>query len=128
MVEEGRTRAILFGVDTGTAPVVSVTEKAARKIAALAAKESRAEAWLRLRVVAGGCSGFSYRLTFEDRPASDDHVVEGEGGVRVLIDPASAPIVRGSTLDFDDALLGGGLKVMNPQAVHECACGESFAI
>lgn len=108
--------------------MVAVTDKAARKIAALAAKERRADAWLRLKVVAGGCSGFSYRLTFEDGPDPDDHVVKGESGVRVLIDPTSAPIVRGSTLDFNDALLGGGLKVINPQAVHECACGESFAI
>ncbi|HLB62379.1 MAG TPA: iron-sulfur cluster assembly accessory protein [Actinomycetota bacterium] len=115
-------------METGTSPVVWVSDKAARKISALAAKEGRAEAWLRLRVVAGGCSGFSYRLAFEEGPAPDDHVVEGEGGVRVLVDPASAPIVRGSTLDFNDALLGGGLKVINPQAVHECACGESFAI
>jgi len=46
----------------------------------------------------------------------------------VLVDPVSAPIVRGSTLDFDDALLGGGLKMLNPQAVHECACGDSFSI
>ncbi len=44
------------------------------------------------------------------------------------MDPKSAPIVAGSTLDFDDSLMGGGLKVHNPQAVHECACGESFSI
>ena len=49
-------------------------------------------------------------------------------GFRVLIDPASRLIVQGSTLDFDDALLGGGLKMRNPQAKHECACGDSFAI
>jgi iron-sulfur cluster assembly accessory protein len=50
------------------------------------------------------------------------------GGVRVLVDPRSAPIVAGSTLEFNDALLGGGLKMLNPQAIHECACGESFSI
>lgn len=111
--------------DTGT--VLSVTGGAARKIAALAAKEGRGEAWLRVRVVAGGCSGFGYRLTFDDGPGPDDTVVEADG-VRVLVDPASAPILAGSTLDFDDALLGGGLKVRNPNAVHECSCGESFAI
>jgi len=78
-------------------------------------------------VLAGGCSGFTYDLSFADWPAVDDHVVETDG-VKVLVDPESAPIVRGSTLDFDDALLGGGLKVRNPQAVHECACGDSFSI
>jgi iron-sulfur cluster assembly protein len=53
--------------------------------------------------------------------------VEGHG-VTALIDPRSAPIVEGSTLDFSDALLGGGLKVRNPNATNECACGESFSV
>jgi iron-sulfur cluster assembly accessory protein len=112
---------------TATDPI-GVSEKAARKIAQLAANEGRDAALLRLRVVAGGCSGFSYRLGFEDAPAADDHVVAGAGGVLVLVDPASVPIVRGSTLDLDESLLGGGLKVRNPQAIHECACGESFGV
>ena len=55
-------------------------------------------------------------------------MVEAPDGFRVLIDPASQPIVRGSTLDLDDALLGGGLKMRNPQAKHECACGDSFSL
>jgi len=113
--------------ETTTAPI-GVTEKAARKIRALADKEGRADALLRVRVTAGGCSGFSYDLSFQDAPASDDAVIEGAEGVRILIDPISDPIVRGSTLDFDDALMGGGLRMLNPQAVHECACGESFSI
>jgi iron-sulfur cluster assembly accessory protein len=108
--------------------VIAVTDKAARRIAALALKEGRSEPILRVRVTAGGCSGFTYDLSFTDRPAGDDAVIEAAGGVRVLVDPKSAPIVRGSTLDFNDALLGGGLKMWNPQAVHECACGDSFSI
>ncbi len=113
-------------MDTDTA-VLTVTEKAARKARSLAQKEGRPDASLRLRVVAGGCSGFSYELSFTEGPEPEDHVIEVEG-FRVLVDRKSAPIVRGSTLDFNDALLGGGLKVHNPQAVHECACGESFSI
>ncbi len=111
-----------------TATLITVTEPAARKVRALAEKEGRPEPILRLRVVAGGCSGFSYELSFADRPAQDDHVVEAAEGVRVVIDPKSAPIVEGSTLDLDRALLGGGLKVRNPRAAHECACGESFSL
>jgi iron-sulfur cluster assembly protein len=110
-----------------TATVITVTEKAARRIRTLAEKEGRAEPILRVRVVAGGCSGFSYELAFTERPDPDDAVVEVDG-VRVLIDPRSAPIVGGSTLEFNDAMLGGGLKMLNPQAKHECACGESFSI
>jgi len=110
-----------------TDTVISVTDKAASKVADLAAKEGHERAVLRLRVVAGGCSGFSYRLGFEEGAAADDHVVEAHG-VRVIVDPASASIVEGSTLDLDEALLGGGLKVINPRAVSECGCGDSFSV
>lgn len=110
----------------GAAPV-TVTERAAVKAAALAEREGRAKPILRLRVTAGGCSGFSYRLSFEDAPAADDLMLSAHG-LTVLVDPRSAPIVAGSEIDFLDAMLGGGFKVNNPQAVHECACGESFSI
>jgi iron-sulfur cluster insertion protein len=109
------------------AEVLEVTEGAAARVRALADRERRPEPILRLRVVAGGCDGFSYRLSLEDAPAADDLVFERDG-VRVLVDPRSAPLVSGSTLDFSDALLGGGLKVRNPNASHECACGESFSV
>jgi iron-sulfur cluster assembly protein len=114
-------------MDSDTATVITVTEKAARKARALAEKDGRPSACLRVRVVAGGCSGFSYELGFEDSPAQDDQVIEVDG-FRVLVDPRSAPIVEGSTLDLNDALLGGGLKMYNPRATHECACGESFSL
>lgn len=110
-----------------TTTVITVTEKAAAKARALAEREGRPDACLRVRVVAGGCSGFSYELGFDDAPADDDNVIEVDG-FRVLVDPRSAPIVQGSTLDFVDAMLGGGLKMINPQAKHECACGESFSV
>jgi iron-sulfur cluster assembly accessory protein len=115
-------------MDTRTSDIFVVTDAAAHKVRQLAQREGRAQAVLRLRVVAGGCSGFSYDLGFVDEPAPDDHVVHAADAVRVVLDPKSVPIVTGSTLDFDGALLGGGLKVRNPQAVHECACGESFSI
>jgi len=111
-----------------TATVITVTDKASRKIRQLAEREGRAEPILRVRVVAGGCSGFSYELGFDDGPAEGDNVIAGTDGVRVLVDRKSAPIVQGSTLEFNDALLGGGLKMLNPRAVHECACGDSFSI
>jgi len=111
-----------------TATVITVTDRAAGKIRQLAAREGRTEPVLRVRVVAGGCSGFSYELSFADAPEGDDHVVPGADGVRVLVDRRSAPIVEGSTLEFNDALLGGGLKMLNPRAKHECACGDSFSV
>jgi len=106
--------------------VLIVTEKAAGRARTIAEREGRADACLRVRVVAGGCDGFSYELSFDDAQA-DDQVIEVDG-FRVLVDPRSAPILAGSTLEFNDALVGGGLKVYNPQATHECACGKSFSI
>lgn len=117
-------------MSTRTEPVqiLIVTDAAARKAAQLAEREGRPGAHLRIRVTAGGCSGFSYQLSFTEAVEADDHVIEGADGFQVLVDPRSAPIITGSTLEFDDALLGGGLKMRNPQVTHECACGDSFSI
>ncbi|HWC71246.1 MAG TPA: iron-sulfur cluster assembly accessory protein [Actinomycetota bacterium] len=115
-------------MDTATSPVIVVTEAAAVKARALAERDGRPQAALRVRVTAGGCSGFSYELTLEDAPAAGDHVVQAPNGLRVLIDPSSVPIVSGSTLEFNESMMGGGLKMVNPQAKHECACGESFSL
>jgi iron-sulfur cluster assembly protein len=112
--------------DTDTA-VLTVTEKAAHKALSLASMEGRGDAYLRVRVVAGGCSGFGYRLSFEGQSEPGDRVIEGHG-LKVLVDPRSVPILIGSVLDFNDSLLGGGLKIKNPQAVNECSCGESFSV
>jgi iron-sulfur cluster insertion protein len=113
---------------TRTDDPITVTERAARKARQLAEKEGRPDASLRVRVLAGGCSGFTYELSFVDGAEPDDAVVHASDGFRVVIDPASRPILQGSTLEFDDALLGGGLKMLNPQAKHECACGDSFSL
>ncbi len=115
-------------MSTRTDDPITVTDGAARKARLLAEKEGRPDALLRVRVLAGGCSGFTYQLSFVDTPEPDDAVVTASDGFRVLIDPASRPIVQGSTLEFDDALMGGGLKMLNPQAKHECACGDSFSL
>lgn len=114
-------------MDTAQSSIIGITEQAATKAITLAHREGRTEANLRLRVLAGGCSGFSYRLSFEEGPTDGDHVLEAHG-MRLLVDPKSAPIVEGSTLEFRDTMLGGGFKVNNPRAVHECACGESFSV
>jgi iron-sulfur cluster assembly accessory protein len=112
---------------TRTDDVLLVTERAAGRVRTLAEREGRPDALFRLRVVAGGCSGFSYEMGLEDGPADDDIVVEGHG-LRVLLDPRSVPLVRGSTLDFNDAMLMGGMRVINPNATSECSCGDSFSI
>lgn len=112
---------------TSATQIVGITRRAAEKATELALREGHPEPHLRIRILAGGCSGFSYKLSFEDAAAAHDHVIEAFG-LKVLVDPRSVPILMGSVLEFSDAMLGGGFKVNNPQAVHECACGESFSI
>ena len=108
--------------------MITLTDTAAVKVRELLDAEGEPEMALRVAVRPGGCSGFSYELGFDEAAAADDHVIVGADGVRVVVDPRSAPIIEGSTLEFDSSLLGGGLKVKNPRATHECACGDSFAI
>lgn len=115
-----------MSVETDT-PVLSVTRRAAEKAISLAQREGYEDPRLRVRVVAGGCSGFSTKLSFERETAPDDLVIEAHG-LSVLVDPKSIPIMAGSTLEYSDAMLGGGFRVENPRVVHRCACGESFSV
>jgi len=105
---------------------VTLTDRAAEKFKELAAEEPAGEAEvLRVAVQGGGCSGFQYALGF-DRGAQDgDNQIESQG-VRIVIDPMSAPYLLGSEIDFVDALMGGGFAINNPNVVAACGCGSSF--
>ena len=82
---------------------------------------------LRVAVVGGGCSGFSYQLDFDDTMREDDLVLEYDG-VRVLVDTTSAEHLAGTEIDYVSSLHGGGFKFSNPKASHTCGCGSSFAV
>lgn len=81
---------------------------------------------LRVAVVGGGCSGFSYQLDFDPGAQPDDLVLDYDG-VRVVIDPVSAEHLAGTEIDFVRSLHGGGFKFTNPRAAHTCGCGSSFS-
>ncbi|MEO6183787.1 MAG: iron-sulfur cluster insertion protein ErpA [Verrucomicrobiota bacterium] len=105
--------------------VVSVTESAANEIKAmLTREEGNAGKSLRVYVEGGGCSGMQYGMVFDEK-RPDDNTIELHG-VAVLVDPFSANYLRGSVVDFSDALTGGGFKITNPQAKQSCGCGKSF--
>ena len=104
----------------------SLTDRAAQRVAAIAAAQPRPMA-LRVAVLAGGCSGFQYKFELDDNPAADDVVVE-HGGARVLVDPASMDLLGGSQLDYTDELMGAHFVVRNPNATSACGCGTSFSI
>jgi iron-sulfur cluster assembly protein len=106
-------------------PIVSLTERATDKLREIIAKQDRAGLALRVYVTPGGCSGFSYGMTFADGTEEDDAIVETQG-VRVVVDPMSAMYIKGSEIDFVDALMGGGFALRNPNAVSSCGCGQSF--
>ena len=94
----------------------------------LAEREGTPDAYLRLRVVAGGCSGFEYVFGWEREPRAADVVVEGPDGAQVFIDPKSLPFVDGTELDYDTALLSKGFVLNNPNAKSTCGCGSSFSV
>jgi iron-sulfur cluster assembly accessory protein len=83
-------------------------------------------AGLRIAISGGGCSGFQYGMSLEEKAAEDDVVVE-VGAVKLLVDPFSAPLLDGVTVDFVDSLQGSGFKFQNPNASSSCACGSSFS-
>ncbi|MCB1929203.1 MAG: iron-sulfur cluster assembly accessory protein [Rhodocyclaceae bacterium] len=82
-------------------------------------------AGLRISVAGGGCAGLQYGLKLERQGEPDDHVLDFDG-LSVLIDPFSAPLLAGTTVDFVESLEGSGFKFENPQANKSCACGQSF--
>lgn len=105
---------------------VQITESAARQVRVIQERENRPESLLRLGVVGGGCSGLSYKLSFEDSPSEKDKVFE-LSGVKVIIDPKSMLFLKGIELDFSDGLNGQGFEFKNPNAKSSCGCGSSFS-
>ena len=110
---------------TETQPA-SLTSAAAAKVRELTEAEGDPDLALRLAVRPGGCSGFSYEMYFDNTTADDDIVTETDG-VRLLVDPSSAALVSGATIDFKDSgLQGSGFAVNNPSQARSCGCGQSF--
>jgi iron-sulfur cluster assembly protein len=108
--------------------LLSLTESAAAKIKELMAEEPDGEATvLRVAIQGGGCSGFQYGLGF-DRDAIEGDLEFDQYGVRVVVDPFSAPYLRGASVDFVNGLQESGFKIENPNAVASCGCGHSFQV
>lgn len=82
---------------------------------------------LRAAIQGGGCSGFKYHFDVIEAPDADDWIIEAGPGVRIAIDPVSAPYLDGSELDFKETLLSSEFVVRNPNAHRTCGCGQSFS-
>lgn len=105
---------------------IKVTESCAARLKAIADASGERKN-LRVAVLGGGCSGFSYEFTLEEGAAEDDLVIEA-GEAAVLIDPVSLPFLSGSVVDFKNELIGARFAVDNPNATSSCGCGTSFSI
>ena len=105
--------------------MVTITTGAEQKIKELIQEEKDAVG-LRIYVRGGGCHGYQYGMAFETKVAEDDTVIE-KGGVQVIMDSQSAPLLQGCEVDYVDSLQGSGFAIKNPQAKTTCGCGSSFS-
>lgn len=105
---------------------IALTPSAAARVAFIAQKQEK-PAILRLAVEGGGCSGFQYRFGLADGIEDDDLSVETDG-VKLVVDPVSLDLVRGSAVDYVEDLGGSAFKVTNPNATAGCGCGSSFSV
>ncbi len=108
--------------------VFTLTDAASDKVKSLITAEGNPDLVLRVAVRPGGCSGFSYEMFFDSEKAADDiEASYADGSVRVGVDPASAELLDGASLDYKDGLQGAGFTISNPNAQRTCGCGQSFS-
>ncbi len=109
--------------------MITLTDTAAVKVRQLLSDEGAEDLALRVAVRPGGCSGFSYEMFFDGDIAADDNQVSygDDGFVKVVVDPASAQLLEGATLDYKDGLDQSGFAITNPNASRTCGCGSSFS-
>ena len=105
---------------------LKVTPNAVKEAKRLMAVQGTPGLVVRIGVQGGGCSGLSYNLNFDTKTSEYDEVIEVDG-VKLVVDAKSAIFLKGTTLDYVTALMGGGFKFINPNATGTCGCGESFS-
>lgn len=106
--------------------MIMLTDDATTKVGELMASEGDENLALRVAVRPGGCSGFSYEMYFDTESADEDLEVS-YGAVKVVVDPSSAQLLEGATLDYKDGLNEAGFSIDNPNAQRTCGCGQSFS-
>ncbi len=110
-----------------TAQGLTITDSAARRIERLREIEGNAALMLRVAVSGGGCSGFQYGFSLDDKIADGDKTFE-HAGARVVVDEVSLDLLKGSQVDYREDLGGAYFQVSNPNATSSCGCGASFSI
>lgn len=105
--------------------MISITDTAAQKVKGLLKEKEVESGALRVFVAGGGCAGYQYGMMLAQETEEDDLVVEHDG-VRLLIDPESAPLLEGAEIDYVEDIMKSGFTIFNPNALRSCACGSSF--
>jgi len=106
--------------------MITITDKAAEKVKTLLVEKGAQTGALRVFVAGGGCSGYQYGMALAQDAEEDDLVIEHAVGVRLLVDPESAPLLSGAEIDYVEDIMKSGFTIFNPNAVKSCACGTSF--
>ena len=104
--------------------IVTLTEKAAKKVKQFLEKENKKDHGLRVGISHGGCSGYMYEIGFEKAPKENDTVIEDKG-VKIFINPESISFTKGSKVDYLESLQNSGFKIDNPNVKRTCGCGHS---
>lgn len=112
---------------TDTAQAMSLTDSAAAKVRKLREGEGNPELKLRVYITGGGCSGFSYGFTFDEKVNEGDTAFSN-GDVTMVVDSMSIQYLVGSEVDYSEGLQGSQFLIKNPNATSTCGCGSSFSI
>ena len=112
---------------TAPPPPIVFTDAAATKVSQLIAEEDNPELKLRVFVSGGGCSGFQYGFTFDEKIEDGDSRIENQG-VTLLVDPMSVQYLMGAEIDYKEDLQGAQFIIRNPNAATTCGCGSSFTV
>ena len=112
--------------NTQSTKLLTITPKAAEKIAVFMKEETEKPEYLRVYVQGGGCSGLSYGMSFEKAKEEDDVLIE-ENGVKIIVDSYSKDYLKGANVDYIESLMGAGFKINNPNVTKSCSCGSSFS-
>lgn len=113
---------------TAEQPKLTVTRTAAEVMREQLDKRGSPDAYIRFGIRGGGCTGYSYVFEFSDKPPRrNDHLIEAEFGVRLLIDPKSMLLLEGTTINFERGIRGHGFQFDNPNVKSDCGCGESVS-
>ena len=117
----------ISGVETFIPELLILTDKAAEKAKILIDEEGNDALMLRVFITGGGCSGFQYGFSFDDKLGDEDTIIDNNG-IKLAVDPMSLQYLTGSEVDYEEGLAGSRFVVNNPNATTTCGCGASFTI